>query len=431
MREGYKMTKLGEIPTDWEVVKFGKNIDVISGNGFKKSNYSEEGFRLLRIDNVGHGKIFWKNVVYIPNILGLEYKHLILKKGDILLALNRPITQKKLKIGRIKKSDEPCILYQRVGKIVLSTDAFNYNFVYYLSQFYLFKFVKNSSVGSDQPFISLTLLKKYLIPLPSLQEQKKIAKILSTVDEKVDLTQSKIEATQALKKGLMQQLLTKGIGHTEFKPSKLGEIPLDWEVVSGSEISVLITKGASPKWQGFDYQSEGMLFVTSENVRDGRLDILNPKFLPIEFNEKVRKSQLKNNDILINIVGASIGRCCLYSSNYEYANINQAICLLRVESNILPQYIAFYLQGDETIKRLLGSQNGSARQNLSLSDMKKFKFLLPLKEEQKKIAQILSKVDEKIDILQEKKKAYQAMKKGLMQVLLTGQVRVKEGVTNS
>lgn len=70
-------------------------------------------------------------------------------------------------------------------------------------------------------------------------------------------------------------------------------IPEGWKVELGKNIASKITKGASPKWQGFDYQNSGTLFVTSENVRDGKLDISKPKYLSIAFNEKLKNSQLK------------------------------------------------------------------------------------------------------------------------------------------
>jgi type I restriction enzyme, S subunit len=100
-----------------------------------------------------------------------------------------------------------------------------------------------------------------------------------------------------------------------FKKTEIGEIPCDWEIKLGSDLSERITKGASPRWQGFAYQDYGVLFVTSENVRDGWLDISEPKYLPFSFSEKQKNSQLSNGDILINIVGASIGRACIFNKN--------------------------------------------------------------------------------------------------------------------
>lgn len=202
------------------------------------------------------------------------------------------------------------------------------------------------------------------------------------------------------------------------------KIPEGWSVKKGAEIATLITKGASPKWQGFEYCTNGVLFVTSENVRDGFLDVSNPKFLPIEFSMKQKRSSLHKGDILINIVGASIGRSCIYNQDVK-ANINQAVCLFRVNSLTYNSYVNLYLSLPQTIQTLLGTQTESARPNLSLTDISNLKFLLPPLPEQEKIAGILSCWDdgiEKLSALIEKKKI---QKKALMQQLLTGKHRLK------
>lgn len=262
------------------------------------------------------------------------------------------------------------------------------------------------------------------VVVPPITEQKKIAEILGVVDDEIQKTEEIVVTTEKLKDGLMRTLLTRGIGHTKFNKTKIGHIPEGWKIVRGEEISEVITKGASPKWQGFEYQKDGMLFVTSENVRDGVLDISSPKFLPIEFHKKLKNSQLKNGDILINIVGASIGRSCLYKSEYDFANINQAVCLMRLSSDAHADFISYFLQSQETISRLLSSQTGSARQNLSLGDIRNFLFALPPQDEQVKIASYLGAVDEKILINQKVKAKLTLLKKGLMQDLLSGKVRV-------
>lgn len=198
------------------------------------------------------------------------------------------------------------------------------------------------------------------------------------------------------------------------------KIPEGWSVKKGKDISSLITKGASPKWQGFEYCDSGTLFVTSENVRDGFLDISNPKFLPNAFSEKQKRSKLKNGDILINIVGASIGRSCLYNKDIP-ANINQAVCLFRCNSAAHNLYTLLYLSLPKTIRTLLETQTESARPNLSLSDISLLNFLLPPLPEQEKIAGILGTWDEAIEKLSNLIEQKKLLKKGLMQKLLYNQ----------
>ncbi|EGB15414.1 restriction modification system DNA specificity domain-containing protein [Pseudodesulfovibrio mercurii] len=203
-------------------------------------------------------------------------------------------------------------------------------------------------------------------------------------------------------------------------------IPEGWQKAKGVEIADKITKGASPKWQGFEYQENGILFVTSENVRDGFLDISRPKFLPDEFGEKMKNSRLADGDILINIVGASIGRSCIYENNGVPANINQAVCLLRLKKGYNVRFFSLYLQLPSTVRMLLGIQSDSARPNLSLADIRNCLFVFPKEQEQKAIATILSTWDRAIEKAEALIKAKERRKTGLMQRLLTGKVRFGE-----
>lgn len=207
-------------------------------------------------------------------------------------------------------------------------------------------------------------------------------------------------------------------------------VPKGWVEYSGSAITSKITKGSSPKWQGFEYQDHGTLFVTSENVRDGYLDVSSPKYLPVEFNQKLKNSQLQHGDILINIVGASIGRSCQFLLGTQQANINQAVCLFRTNELALSDYVKHFLQLPSTVRKLLGTQSESARPNLSLADMKDFIFVLPPLQEQKKIAKILSAWDKAIITTEQLLANGQQQKKALMQQLLTGKKRLldKNGV---
>lgn len=204
----FKSTEIGILPKSWEVKPFGANFDIKSGIGFKLSEYSDDGLKLLRIDNVSHGEITWDSIAYMPHDYINKYPDVILSEGDILLALNRPITQNKLKIARVKSYDLPSILYQRVGKVLFLNDNYDHGFTCHCLERHIYDFVLKNSVGSDQPFISLTALRKYLLPLPPLEEQQKIASILTEVDNKIESLKKKKEKYTTLKTGLMQQLLT-------------------------------------------------------------------------------------------------------------------------------------------------------------------------------------------------------------------------------
>jgi type I restriction enzyme S subunit len=209
-----------------------------------------------------------------------------------------------------------------------------------------------------------------------------------------------------------------------YKKTRIGWMPDTWDIASGEEVASKVTKGSSPKWQGFNYQSSGVLFVTSENVRDGYLDVTSPKYLPPEFSLKQKNSILQDDDILINIVGASIGRSCKFVGVTSPANVNQAVCVFRSKPEVSSDFILATFQSSKGIDRLLSSQVESARPNVSLSDIRKFDITLPPFAEQKAIADVLNSWDHGIRQLEAKLATKQKIKKGLMQELLSGQRRV-------
>ncbi len=191
----------------WKKKILGKLLKINSGKGFKAAEYSNNGIRLLQIENVGYGKIKWsENTVYLPQNYIKDYQELVLREGDIVLALNRPITNGELKIAILTTKDDPSLLYQRVGKLEKISDLIVGSFVFYICQKFIKEFVIKQSIGSDQPFISLRELYKQKIFIPSPTEQQKIADCLSSLDELIAAQAHKLDILKAHKKGMMQQL---------------------------------------------------------------------------------------------------------------------------------------------------------------------------------------------------------------------------------
>jgi type I restriction enzyme S subunit len=209
-----------------------------------------------------------------------------------------------------------------------------------------------------------------------------------------------------------------------YKQTEVGVIPAEWIVSNGLEITSLIGKGASPKWQGFEYSNSGMLFVTSENVREGFLDISDPKYLSLVFHDKLNRTKLQQGDILINIVGASIGRSCLITCDLGEANVNQAVAVFRVNRGHSAAYVGYFFQSPATIARILHMQVDAARPNVSLTNLRNFLVPIPPLPEQQAIAGALSDVDALIGGLDKLIAKKRDIKQAAMQQLLTGEQRL-------
>ncbi len=171
--------------------------------------------------------------------------------------------------------------------------------------------------------------------------------------------------------------------------------PKGLPIVTLGELSELITKGASPSWQGFSYtdDSSQTIFVTSENVREGYIDLSFPKYIEDGFNEKQKKSVLHRGDFLINIVGASIGRAAQFNLDCK-ANMNQAAALVRVnDSRVRDKYLLTYLNSDRAQRMYDSMKSDTGRANLSLQDISDLLILLPNVEQQIEFEIFVNQVD--------------------------------------
>lgn len=158
------------------------------------------------------------------------------------------------------------------------------------------------------------------------------------------------------------------------------------------ELTTRITKGESPGWQGFEYTTEGPMFITSENVLWGSLDLTEPKRIPSAFHKKLSRSTVQANDVLLNLVGASIGRCCLVPSDIGEANINQAVAVISSGEQILPDFLVGLLLSHNAQNYFHGGKVEGARANISLGDVRKYETVLPPLPLQQEFTQRVSEI---------------------------------------
>jgi type I restriction enzyme, S subunit len=169
---------------------------------------------------------------------------------------------------------------------------------------------------------------------------------------------------------------------TEKELAELPELPEGWVWCKLGSLSCLITKGASPKWQGFKYVNDPcqVLFITSENIRNNYINMDCPKYLENAFGVKQKNSVLQKGDVLLNIVGASIGRAAIYNLNFK-ANINQAVSLIRLTDSSLKTFLSIFLNTSFANEYYNSKKVDFARANLSLADVSNIPIPLCSKNE--------------------------------------------------
>ena len=176
-------------------------------------------------------------------------------------------------------------------------------------------------------------------------------------------------------------------------------MPNNWKTYKLSELTDVITKGTTPSTYGFGFTDDGINFIKSESTNyDGRLDESSFVKVSEEAHEKLKRSQLKENDILFSMAGAYLGKTGIVYKNHLPANTNQANGIIRVNPNkALPKFVSFLLRNPSLINYVNVSAGQSAQPNINLTDIGNLDFKLPPIEEQKSIAEILSTIDDKIE----------------------------------
>ena len=422
VRDGYKMTELGEIPSEWEVKNIGEVAKFQGGYAFKSSDYVEDGIRLVKITNVQQKNISWNEEDLLPVKYLEKFNEYKLQEDDVVIAMTRPIISTGIKVCKIEKRDLPCLLNQRVGRFIIKDSLISkYLYNYCFTDYFINK-VKELCSTTGQPNISANQIESILITIPSVKEQEKIAAILSTVDEQIDNVDALIEKNKELKKGLMQTLLTKGIGHTKFKKTEIGEIPEEWEVVTLGNISR--NKGEYGIGASASEFIEGKArYLRITDIGD-ECNLLFNDIKGLNDNE-YEKYLLSIGDVVFARTGNTTGKSYVYEENHGelvYAgflikfSINLDIC----KSN----FIKYVIQTKRYWDWVAVMSTRSGQPGINSNEYSGFLVQLPPIEEQEKIASILSKVDKKIEEYKNKKQKLEELKKGLMQQLLTGMIRV-------
>lgn len=219
-----------EVPEGWEESRLQELCYFQEGPGLRRWQFAGGGFPFINIRCIVNGKIDKSQVQFITEKEALEkYSHFHLQAGDFVLSSSGTIGR----MAKVEAGDLPLMLNTSVIRFrSLDKKRFDDAFLpYFLQSGFFFGQIQRETQGSAQGNFGPSHLKKVVVPLPPLPEQQKIAEILSSVDEAIQSTEAVIEQTKKVKQGVMNQLLTKGIGHTRFKQTEIGEIPDEWEVV--------------------------------------------------------------------------------------------------------------------------------------------------------------------------------------------------------
>lgn len=422
VKEGYKMTELGEIPNCW---RLNRLCDITEINPKKEVIEDDKDVSFIAMEDVSNqGAIIKRNVRKYGEV---KKGYTAFKNNDVLLA----------KITPCFENGKKAIATQLINEIGFGSTEFHVlraqkteiipSYIYYTisTNSFIQQAMSNMTGSAGQRRVPTGFLKEYIIATPPLKEQQKISLILYSVDEKIENIDNLIERTKELKKGLMQKLLTKGIGHDRFKRTEIGRIPENWKVDKIKDLSFFCSNGfvgtASPFYTD---DNEGTPYLMSNNVRANKIDERNVVRIRKEFKQQYPRSTIFEGDMLT-VQSGHIGTSCIVPQCYNNTNCHALIITRFNKAEIVPLFISYYINSTFGLSRLSKIFVGTTIKHVNVKDLIQFYVPVPPLSEQKQIALILSSVDEKIDQYEAKKEKLQQLKKGLMQSLLRGHIRVQ------
>jgi type I restriction enzyme S subunit len=394
-----EVSELGKIPAEWEVVQIGDVLSLEYGSGLPDRERT-------------HGPY---PVVGSNGIIGYHSKAIVKGPGIVV--------GRKGSIGAVSWIDSDFWPIDTTFYVKIETSNIFLKWLFYeLVYLNLGRF----RLADVVPGLKRELVHSLKMPLPPFSEQQKIAEILSTVDEAIQKTDEVIATSERLKRGLMQELLTKGIGHKEFKDTEIGRIPKDWESAKITNIFDLY-KGTTPSTKIKEYWDGNIPFVTPTDIT--KINDANGIYL--ETTEKyITEKGLKSNGLKLvpkgSILFTSRATIGYLAINKTEVAINQGIIsLIPKRANVDVTFFCYLFQKLKNLFENLAG--GSTYKEISMSTFSNVNIAIPPFSEQQKIAEILFAVDRKLEIERNEKAKLERIRQGLIDLLLTGKIRIRVG----
>ncbi len=418
--QGYKQTELGIIPEDWEVKSFSQVFDMYPNNTYPR-DCMNDSYGAIR--NIHYGDVLIK----YPTIVDVERCSIPYLNEDVKIK-----AQKFVQSGDVIIADTA--EDETVGKCVEIKNAINAKIVSGLHTFFCHPIrifaigwwgdYLNSSNYHNQllPYItgikvssiSRASIQETKLLVPPIAEQKAIAEALSDIDGLIAVLDKKIAKKRLIKQGAMQQLLT--------GKKRLPGFSDPWVEKRLGDMGHLMN-GYTFKSETYNLAGEFKI-ITIANVQSGYL-MINACNRIIELPVDIQPHQmLKKGDILISMTG-NVGRTCVV--NQTKCLLNQRVGKFDIDKDFISSQFLFELLKNEHFENaMIDAGQGAAQANIGKNDIENYKCYVPRnKAEQKAIATILNDMDKEIDDLEAQRDKYRLLKSGMMQKLLTGQIRLK------
>jgi len=417
-----------QVPSDWQVKNLGDISDKIENGLTYDGKTRISGIPITRIETISNEEINVEKVGYLEKINSNIEKRYRLRYGDILFSHINSLEH----IGKTAiYKDSPTFLIHGMNliRIVVKTSEADPSYLLYLLKYQpsrnRFRAISNPAV--NQVSINTTQLKQFQFVLPPLKEQREIASVLVNVDELIAKTDEVIQQIQILRKGLIQQLLIKGIGHDKFKTVFLGSkytkltVPQDWNIQSLSNVAKVIdVRHTTPK-----YTTSGYPLILPNNITAEGLNLKETKFTnKDDFLYMIGGNRKPEIGDIVYSRNATFGIACRVEDNTDFS-LGQDLVLIK--PHMINSYLlCLILNSNIVLRQLDRLSTGSTFQRINLGLIRNFLIPFPsTAAEQSAITGIIQNADHLILNRKQFGNELKNIKMSLMQKLVTGKIRVR------
>jgi restriction endonuclease S subunit len=434
-----KIIELEEIPEGWRIDKLGNLVSILVGYPFTSQEYSTSGVRLVRGDNVTEGKLRWGERTKYWSKVTPQLEKYLLRKGDFLIGMDGS------KVGRnyapVREEDLSCLLVQRVACLRVNKQLIQNYLVYVIGDKEFIDYVESTKTNAAIPHISSRQISEYKTLVPPIKEQQKIASILSKVDYLIQKTDQVIEQIRRLKKGLMQRLFGKRTRYSSNTPiirqhQKFdgGEFEMEYKMFTIDEIKAsspnAITMGPFGSNITVDnFVTSGVPVIRGVNLTEEPFNLQGFVFLTEDKADELKSANAFPGDIIFTHRG-TLGQVGIVPDNTKYKRyvVSQSQMKLTCNrNNAEPLYVYYFFRSSQGQRALLSNISGTGVPAIGqpTTSLRRIVIPLPRLQEQRRIAKIFSTENEFVQKQYEERSKLETLKKGLMQQLLTGKIRIK------
>jgi type I restriction enzyme S subunit len=306
--------------------------------------------------------------------------------------------------------------------------------VYYFSRRHVYESLERLAEGTGSRRIHPAKLLKERIALPDREEQLKIVDVLRIIDRAINTSEAFTDKSKRINRGLVQNLMTLGIDDKwcirneethKFQDSELGAIPEEWTVDRLTNTANRISVGLATSVTKY-YREAGVPIIRNQNIRRGYCDDSEMLYLDPAFASRFPGKKLRQGDVLICRTGANVGDSCAVPERYVGAHTFTTLIVSPQPKRIATDFMVRYLNSERGTKELNHILVGAGKNNLNVGQLVKFRLMMPSVPEQNRISAVLRLSDTFIDEARRLTDKLALIKRGLLEDLLAGSVRVND-----